>query len=476
MKNKHVVNPYLPNYEYIPDAEPYVFGDRVYIYGSHDRFGAMQFCLNDYVTWSAPVDDLSDWRYEGVIFKKEDDPLNKEPMCALYAPDMQLGPDGRYYLYYAPVGLTSIGVAVADTPVGPFTFHGHVQYEDGCILGRREGDAIVFDPGTFVDDDQKVYMYYGFEPWYDSRLGLIKGPYVTELAADMHTIIGGPSKVEIQNTPCWGHEFFEASSMRKINGIYYFIYSSKNSHELCYATGNNPMGPFTYGGVLHSNGDIGYQGLDEKDRVSYTGNNHGSLVQIKGQWYIFGHRMTNYTSFSRQAVAEPVTILEDGSIPQAELTSCGLNGGPLMAEGSYDASIACALRAETGALHYVGPSDGELGVELRSNHPVFTQDGGDREDNPGQYIANMKDGATAGYKYFNIEENTSISVVTRGEEGVLEIRNTDRGEVLSVLKLTAGTEWHSSQTVALNLAGEKKALYFTYKGKGSIEFLSFKFV
>ena len=75
---KVVTNPYLPNFEYVPDGEPHVFNGRVYVYGSHDRFGGKGFCLNDYITWSAPIDDLSDWRYEGVIWKKTDDPLNKK--------------------------------------------------------------------------------------------------------------------------------------------------------------------------------------------------------------------------------------------------------------------------------------------------------------------------------------------------------------------------------------------------------------
>ena len=66
-------NPYLPSYEYVPDGEPYVFGDRVYVFGSHDRFGGTEFCMNDYVGWSAPVDDLGAWRYEGVIYKATQD-------------------------------------------------------------------------------------------------------------------------------------------------------------------------------------------------------------------------------------------------------------------------------------------------------------------------------------------------------------------------------------------------------------------
>lgn len=94
-------NPYLPGWEYIPDGEPHVFGDRVYVYGSHDRFNGGGFCMNDYVTWSAPVNDLSDWRYEGVIYKKTDDP-SCNGKGSMYAPDVCLAPDGKYYLYKVP--------------------------------------------------------------------------------------------------------------------------------------------------------------------------------------------------------------------------------------------------------------------------------------------------------------------------------------------------------------------------------------
>jgi len=64
---KQVFNPYLPSYEYVPDGEPYVFGDRLYVYGSHDKFNGKNFCLGDYVCWSAPVDDLGNWKFEGTI-------------------------------------------------------------------------------------------------------------------------------------------------------------------------------------------------------------------------------------------------------------------------------------------------------------------------------------------------------------------------------------------------------------------------
>ena len=95
---KQAFNPYLPSWEYIPDGEPHVFDGRVYVYGSHDRFDGSTFCMNDYVCWSAPTDDLSDWKYEGVIWKKTDDPNCKKGKY-MYAPDVCLAPDGKYYIY-----------------------------------------------------------------------------------------------------------------------------------------------------------------------------------------------------------------------------------------------------------------------------------------------------------------------------------------------------------------------------------------
>ena len=84
--------------------------DRVYVYGSHDRFGAPLFCLNDYVCWSAPVDNLADWTCSGVIFRKNQDPMNRLGLRILFAPDVAQGPDGRYYLCYAFDFLGVIGV------------------------------------------------------------------------------------------------------------------------------------------------------------------------------------------------------------------------------------------------------------------------------------------------------------------------------------------------------------------------------
>lgn len=114
MKNQ-VFDPYLPSWEYIPDGEPHAFGGRAYVYGSHDRFNAPIFCMNDYVCWSAPGEDLSDWRYEGVIYRKNQDPKNKLGLRLLFAPDVCRGPDGRYYDFS---GVRSITVVLSGTGKG----------------------------------------------------------------------------------------------------------------------------------------------------------------------------------------------------------------------------------------------------------------------------------------------------------------------------------------------------------------------
>ncbi|MGN1023700.1 MAG: family 43 glycosylhydrolase, partial [Lachnospiraceae bacterium] len=327
---KQAYNPYLPGREYIPDGEPHIFGDRVYLYGSHDRFGADKFCVNDYVCWSAKVTDLADWRYEGVIYQKRQDPHSEGGRRCLYAPDVVQGPDQRFYLYYALDDLGIMGVAVSDTPAGQYTYLGDVHLPNGHVLGSAAGDLYQFDPGIFRDEDGRIYLYSGFgigegtEQYFHGLKA--NGMYVMELENDMVTVKSGPNLVIPANLMEGkkDHGFFEASSMRRIGGKYYFIYSSSLSHELCYRVSDRPDGGFGAGHTLVSNGDIGFKGRTLEHRLNHIGNTHGSLIEIEGQWYVFYHRQTNHSSFSRQGLAEKVTILPDGSIPQAECTSCGL--------------------------------------------------------------------------------------------------------------------------------------------------------
>lgn len=124
------------------------------------------------------------------------------------------------------------------------------------------------------------------------------------LADDMLTIVGEidrivPGQFDAFGTSFEGHAFFEGSSMRKIGKKYYFIYSSQCQHELCYATSDRPNKDFIYRGVIVSNGDIGYGGRKSEDRIAITGDNHGSIVEVNGKWYVFYHRHTHKTTYSR---------------------------------------------------------------------------------------------------------------------------------------------------------------------------------
>ncbi len=473
-----VFNPYLPSYEYIPDGEPYVFGDRVYVYGSHDRFNGIIFCLNDYVCWSAPVDNLAAWRYEGVIYRKKQDPRNRSGLRCLFAPDVAQGADGRYYLYYAFDFMGIMGVAVCDTPAGKYQFLGHVRYPDGRLWGRRKGDQFPFDPGIFVDDDGNVYLYSGFyTPIPAVATGFKKlktdGGVVMELESDMLTIKSGPEVIFPKDGPgsFVGHEFFEASSMRKINGKYYFVYSSRHNHELCYAVSNSPTGGFEFGGTLVSIGDLFLDGnTDEKNAWNYLGNTHGGLANINGQWYIFYHRQTNRHSYSRQACAEALEMDEYGHFSQVRVTSCGLNGKPLRGIGRYEARIACNLWSRTGTGRY----DCKSPKKVFAEHPYFTQSGKDREDSPDQYIANFRDGATAGFKYFDIQGTDAVAVEISGSaDGWMIVSADPQGRRIAARIRIDVRKMKKECEDSFTLPEGKQALYFRFEGTGILNFHSF---
>lgn len=481
MKTKQAFNPYMPSWEYVPDAEPHVVGDRVYVYGSHDLFNGLNFCLGDYVCWSAPVDDLGNWKYEGCIYKREQDPAAPRIRLTngLAAPDMVQGPDGRFYLYYFMGGTKMISVAVCDKPAGKYEFYGYVKYSDGVPIGKK-GEPFQFDPGIFMDDDGRLYLYTGFalegNPiLLDGSKPTEHGPMSFELdPSDMLTVLNGPGYIgiagdkEAPGTPYEGHAFLEASSMRKFNGTYYFIYSTKKSHELCYAVSDNPTGGFQFGGILVSNGDIGLPGItDVKKAKNYTGNTHGSLIEINGKYYIFYHRHSNRKQSSRQAAAEEIRF-ENGKFYQAEMTSCGLNGEPLSGQGIYPSYIACNLYGKKGTRFL------SMIKHPKKGYPYFTQEGGDREGGSDQYIANMCDGAVAGFKYFDLTSTKEISVNIRGKaEGVLHISTEEYGVPAAEIPVVSSRKLQSFHAPMKARAG-RQPLFFKFTGRGSFDFISFE--
>lgn len=481
MIKKFALNPYLPEYEYIPDGEPHVFGDRVYVYGSHDCLRGEKFCMNDYVCYSADVHDLANWRYEGVIYKKTQDPRMADGTHELFAPDVVRGKDGRYYLYYCPdEKITSIGVAVCDTPAGKYEFYGIVQDKDGGYIGEREGDTIAFDPGIFIDDDGSIYLYCGNGSLKKEHYGKRpKASVVMQLADDMKTIITEPKRLlpllgEAEGTGFEGHEFFEASSIRKIKGRYYLVYSSVNMHELCYAVSDRPDSGYIYGGVLVSNAEI-KEDSEDKTPLNAYGNNHGGLECIAGEYYIFYHRHTNSTQFSRQGCGERIQILEDGSIPQVELTSGGLNGEPLPGTGVYPAYCVCHL-------HNKEPQTISLPGYMGEKYPYLVQDGEDFDAGlgddptvitPRMYITNIMDGTVAVFRYFTCKSLQKVSVVVRGNaHGKFVIRTAKKGVPVGEIGIAPTEEW-TVFTGDVKVFDGVQEILFCYEGEGRMDFLEF---
>ena len=479
--NKDVIcNPYLPSYEYVPDGEPHVFGDRLYIFGSHDRFDGKEYCENDYVCWSAPTQNLKQWRYEGIIYKRSQDPACKGEQSHMYAPDVAQGPDGRYYMYYGLDFVNRIAVAVSDTPAGQYEYYGEVVYPDGIRYGGRDKELFRFDPAILADDDGRIWLYTGFspkEPYFqtvaekENMTIETMGNCVVELERDMKTIKSDsipllPGVDNSKGTGFEGHEFYEASSIRKFNGKYYFIYSSFLSHELAYAVSDRPDGGFVYQGPLHSNGNIGYDGNQEAQ--FYWGNNHGSVECVNGKYYIFGHRQTNYNECSRQGVAEPLMMDENGKFSMAEMTSSGLNDGPLPCGRSYEAGIACFLQEKDGACKITQGNE-----EHRRKRLMITQNGPDRESDPCQYVANIKDGSVVGYKYFDMQKVTSITVEIKGSaNGQLYVYTDLEKAPVGFFNITPSCEI-IKLTMDLNIADGVTPIYFKYSGSGMMDFIRF---
>ncbi len=415
-------NPYLPLWEHIPDGEPYVFDDpdapgrkRVYLYGSHDSMKT-EYCGLEQVVWSAPVDNLTDWRYDGIIFKSERDrdgnPLHEGGKGdMLYAPDVAevTEKDGTktYYLYpNNQAGGRQGMVAKSRRPDGPF------EVCNWSADSPSETDGVLrFDPAVFVDDDGRVYGYWGFGRSYGAELD----------PATMATVKPGTEIVEDlvagmeQEGP---FRFYEASSMRKISGKYVFVYSRvtrdgefglpASNYTLAYAYGDSPLGPFTYGGTII---DGRARGTDENGEVTATaypaGNTHGGLCEIGGRWWVFYHRQTGLNEFARQAMVAPVDVaVEEGPGGKVLISEGEYNSEGFAVEGldpleTTPAGTACYLTGPEKAwnsfpnFHFSGSYVKSTYFDSESYAAPFNQ------KIPFSPVVNNTDGSTVGYKYFD---------------------------------------------------------------------------
>ena len=281
------MNPLLPPDIFVPDAEAHVWDDgRIYLYGSFDMKGEKSYCSRIYHVYSS--DDMINWTDHGVSFSLDMTDWAKD--CgALYAPDCAFR-NGKYYLYYCvPDG--RCGVAVSESPVGPF-----------CDVGPLE-HVLGIDPAVMIDDDGQAWFYWGqFDKVRAARLK----DNMVEIDPDSIT---QPLSVK-------EHEFHEGSSVKKINGRYYYLFTDTHRHgnratSLGYAVSDYPDHGFEYGGIVIDN-----FGCDPG-----SWNNHGSLCEFKGQWYVFYHRSTHCGVNSRHVCAEPVYFDAEGRIGEVKMTS-----------------------------------------------------------------------------------------------------------------------------------------------------------
>lgn len=410
-------NPILPLWEYIPDGEPRVFKDRVYLYGSHDRVASDVFCDFKLKVWSAPISNLNDWSCHGISFCTRDQDNGRKATVdwtdhELFAPDV-VCKDGKYYLYAYIVDAKG-AVGVSDNPEGPFELLGQYQYD------TKVGDDGTFnDAGVLVDEDGKVYVYYGFT---ESNMNEINPDNMREIVKDSYMRPVIPDTEDVPEE----ERFFEASSPRKIGDTYYLIYSPIRGNRLAYATSKSPRGPFQYRGYIVDNG------------ADYpAGNNHGSICEINGQWYIFYHRMTNNSILSRRACVEKIEILPDGSIPTVEMTSLGFEDS-LNPYQLTKAEIACVLK----------------GGCFITEKDLFTR-----------AIVNIKKQNVIGYKYFDFGEDytgdgmkLALKVRGMGTKCKVSVRlDAEDGEEIGTVEIGTGDGVYKGRMKQVN---GRHAIYF----------------
>ena len=309
----------LISHLFTADPSAHVFGDRLYVYPSHDFEAGIpaddlgsHFGMKDYHVFSmdrvgGPVTD------HGKVLDVADVPWAERQM---WAPDAA-EKDGRYYFYFPakdPEGVFRIGVATADSPEGPFVA------EPEPIQG-----AYSIDPAVFRDGDDAYYLYFGgiwggqLQRWesgayvaedsYPADSAAAISPKMARLSEDMMGLAEPVRDIQIldeNGTPIRGGDhdrwFFEAAWVHRYQDTYYLSYSTGDTHNIAYATADSPYGPFTYRGVIL------------KPVLGWT--NHHSIVEYQGNWYLFYHdsSLSGGQTHLRSVKVTPLTHREDGSI------------------------------------------------------------------------------------------------------------------------------------------------------------------
>ncbi|MBQ4055782.1 MAG: family 43 glycosylhydrolase [Bacteroidaceae bacterium] len=407
-------NPIVPTGSYMADPSAHQWKDgKVYVYGSRDE-SKQYYCSSHYDVLVS--EDMINWKMERDVFSSVS-PKDEVSYSdrKLYAPDC-IEKDGKYYLFYClDGGGEDEGTAVADSPVGP--------YKDGQIVkGARQ-----IDPSVFIDDDGPAYMTWG---QFECKMAKLK-PNMREI---------DPETIRTDVLTEEEHYFHEGSQLIKRNGLYYLIFADISRRgrptSIGYATATSPFGPYTYRGVIVDN-----YGSDPR-----VWNNHGSLAEVNGQWFVFYHRPTDESVMMRKACVEPITFNADGSINEVEMTTQGA-AGPLNPFKEMEAERACYL---TGHVRVHRDADGnEMLDEIRN------------ED-------------TAAFKYFQFDRTpTSMTISVRSTQGGtihVYANNLSRPRLCTFqVPVSDGKEViRLTQKITHKLDG-KHPIFFRFNGEGDTD-------
>ena len=509
-------NPYLPLWEHLPDGEPRVFEDpdqpgkfRAYIVGSHDTHYT-QYCGNDVRLWSAPVEDLTDWRDEGPIFSW----FVGGQWDTMYAPDLVETTDRTtgqktYWLYPHSRGWGRTPmVCKGDRPNGPFTPVNLTPDGTRCL----DGSLIDFDPSVFIEpvNDKKdkdyavgyrAYVFYGFQhstaceldqqTMYSKRPGTeLIDPFIPASSRDGKLLDkeGSEYKALYKGQNPLDFNFFEASSIRQVGNKYVMVFSGYSGTEyglgatnsaLRYAYGDSPLGPWRSGGVLvDSRGVVPNEDGSKLITTNAGHNTHGSLQEINGQWYVFYHRPPRGFGNARQAMVAPVKIEWDkkpvakggkvritgydpyvkgnewtakatdgNAYTGAEVTSEGFNIFGLPPYAYYSAGIACFM---------YGPGSNEW---MQDNHDVW---------NNSMDLAGIQNGGIIGFKYFGfggLAQNTkgckAFEGTKQGDNTTLELNLTPSGKGNFTIHVLLDNPWKGKEIgiIGINSPQAKTGTY-----------------
>lgn len=414
----------IVSHRYLADPGALWYNGRLYVYCSNDDENTTEnYDMSTIVCVSTT--DLKNWTDHGVVFNTDD--VSWTNLSWAPSPVYR---DGKFYLYYGNGG-SAIGVAVSESPIGPFRDPVGRSIVSGSTAGVQPFDGWLFDPMTFVDDDGQAYMYFGGNG--DNNLRVIR------LNDDMISVNGSAGKFTVPN-------FFEAAWLHKYNGTYYFSYSTNPDAQMRidYMTSSNPMSGFTYGGVISS------------QPPNNNNNNHQAIVQIGDDWYqVYHNRIiaiqnNDLPAYHRNLAIDAFTHNSNGGIDRMANTVDGVQ--QLKYLDPYVRVEAETMSDQSGIETEVC-SEGGMNLAYLDNNDWVMIEGVDfGSSGAGSFMA---------------------SVASESAGGTMEIRlGGTTGTLIGTMNVpnTGGYQTWRSETISVNQTTGVHNVYLVFKGSGSSVF------